>query len=323
MIDFVAYHDLQAQCGTSIFNELSKTHDCQWRINPYQEYTGSDVLIMLDHIPHHLKLINKYKYSFHFPHDMGEFKVYLQEKEALKNYTAIFAPTVIHQSVCKELLPEVPCHLVGWPKYDAIRNKSKTAEEIIHKIKRLEGVKILCAPTNPYSFEWTELLPVLKRHGSVLVKNHILLNPGQKPPHVEGADQYNLEALHFYKTMFDSIEKMEDYASSQNMTVVPRNLNACELFEDVDVLVSDTSSLLAEFLPFGLSIETGRNSQSDETRDMTMSTAFPGIVTWSGYQKHLQQYGMLPIKPVQNIVKYDSRVSEGKQIADIIRGYIT
>jgi hypothetical protein len=32
---------------------------------------------------------------------------------------------------------------------------------------------------------------------------------------------------------------------------------------------------------------------------------------------------MLPIKPVQNIVKYDSRLNVGKQIADIIREYIT
>lgn len=313
MIDFVAYHDLQAQCGKSVYNELIKTHECTWRINPDQKYQGSDTLVMLDHCPHHPDLFGRYKHKFHIPHDIGEFKVYSNEHYYLKDYTAIFAPTTIHKAVCDEILLDIPCHLVGWSKYDYIRNKSMSAEDIIYKLNRIYEPKIMYAPTSANTYEWIELLPELKKHGTVLIKNHIYLNKDQPPPK-------GFELV--YQLMLRSADEMEEYAKTHGMIVAPRRLNACELFEDIDVLISDTSSLLAEFLPFGLPVETGRCSDSPKDIDNTMSSTFPGVVTWSGYQAHLKEHGVTPIKPKQDIVQYDSRLNVGKQIADIIRGHL-
>ena len=144
MIDFVAYHDLQAQCGLSVFNELSKTHECRWRIDPDQKHDGADVLIMLDHAPHHPDLKGKYKYKFHLPHDIREMSIYSQEKSYLNEYNAFFVPTTIHVSKIGE---EREYHakdviLSGWQKYDAIRNKSETAQDIIYHSVR-SGKKVI------------------------------------------------------------------------------------------------------------------------------------------------------------------------------------
>ena len=317
MIDFVAYHDLQAQCGKSVYTELIKTHECTWRINPNQKYQGSDTLVMLDHAPHHPDLFGKYKYKFYMFHDIGEFNCLMTEKEYIKQYSAILAPTRIHKELCEKLYPDIPCYLVGWSKYDYIKNKSMSAEDIIYRLKRIYEAKILYAPTNPHTYEWIELIPELKKRGTVLIKNHILLNEGQDPPRIDGNEEYNAKSKYYYSLMQRSINEMEEYAKCHGITVVPRRLNACELFEDIDILVSDTSSLLAEFLPFGVaSVETGRVNDNPHQVDRLMSEVFQGIIT-------MPEFLADKMPQPQDVVKYDSRLNVGRQIADIIREYIT
>ena len=48
-----------------------------------------------------------------------------------------------------------------------------------------------------------------------------------------------------------------------NMVVAPRDMNICSLFKYIDILISDQSSVLLEFLPFGYSIETGRYNSNE------------------------------------------------------------
>ena len=253
MIDFVAYHNLQAQCGQSLFNELVRVDRCQWRVNGNQTYTGSDTLIMLDHAPHHPDLIGKYKYRFWFPHDMGEVLLHYKEQEANKDYTAYFVPTVIHLATFTHMFGH-GVYNVGWLKYDDM-GEDDDAEAIIKEAKGRGLPIVLYAPTNPDSWEWTALLRQLKKY-TVIIKNHILTNPGQPvPAHQE----------EHYANMFRSVDQMEAWAARHDMIVAPRGLNACTLFNAVDYLISDTSSLLAEFTPFGVSIETGRVNQ-DKTR---------------------------------------------------------
>lgn len=320
MIDFVAYHDLQAQCGMSVYNELKKTHDCRWRINPDQEYDGADTLIMLDHAPHHPKLYGKYKYKFHLPHDIGDTNVYKYEMGYLHDYTVFFVPTDIHIKKIKEV-PEyknVKTVLTGWQKYDAILNISETAQDIVYHLVRCKKPVVMYAPTSGHTWEWKKLLPELfKLDATIVIKNHIYLNPGQQPPHTEN-QAYNKFAADTYKTMLESADQMEEYAVKQGAIIAPRRMNACELFENTNVLISDTSSLLVEFLPFGVSIETGRISAREHETDYQMSNMFYGIYKYP----YIKLSDIFSLPKMHSMIEYNPSRHYGKEIADIIRGMI-
>src|SRR5262249_4740590 len=55
-IDFIAYHDLQAQAACTVFDTLARHFDCRWRIGPDQRPSGAEVAVMLDHFGFHPRL---------------------------------------------------------------------------------------------------------------------------------------------------------------------------------------------------------------------------------------------------------------------------
>lgn len=256
-IDFIAYHDLQSQAGASIFEELSKYFECKWRIGPNQMPSGAVAAIMLDHTGFHpgiKKSANGYKYLFHLSHDLGDIEIYKAERDNLKNYDIIFAPSVLHHNYAKEQFGRKTIVLqTGWAKYDKMEFTDKY-KELRQKLKGLPyGFTIMYAPTGAWTYEWKYLLPLLKSlRCNVIVKNHIGVNKGQSFPTGQESE---------YRAHLKSAEEMERFAiegSPENVIVAPRDLNICCLFAYVNTLISDQSSVLLEFAPFGITIETGR-----------------------------------------------------------------
>ena len=305
MIDFVAYHNLQAQCGQSLFTELVKVDRCAWRINGNQKYTGADTLIMLDHAPHHPDLIGKYKYSFYFPHDMGELILHYKEHEILQDYTAYFVPTDIHKQTFEYMFNR-DVYNVGWLKYDEMDDIDTATFEIYKEAYNRRKPIIIYASSYPDNWEWTTLLRHLKQY-TVIIKNHIITNPGQ---------QINKTDMPKYNDMIRSIDEMEHYGRQHDMIVAPRGLNCCKLFSCANFLISDTSSLLAEFTPFGVSIETGRYNQDPTCKSQEMSDVF----------KAIYRLDDIDLKAITELKRRETVVSAekgaGRRAAEIIKGII-
>jgi len=256
-IDFIAYHILQAQSGESIYNEMSKYFLCNWKIGPNQFSTGSQAAIMLDHTVHHpgiLKFPDRYKYLFYLSHDLTDFGVYKREKSNLRQYDIIFVPGPMHYQIAmKELGKYTLIVEAGWPKYDCmdLRNEELKLRDKINSLPY--KYTLLYAPSFAHTYEWKTLLPYMKKlRCNIIIKNHVYIGDNQSLP--VGKEE-------LYRFMLDSAAEMEREAYSynqKNILIIPRCLNICSLFPYVDVLISDRSSVLVEFLPYGISIETGR-----------------------------------------------------------------
>lgn len=265
-VDFIAYHDLQAQAGLSVFEAMNQHFNCRWLIGPNQQPTDAEAAILLDHTQHHpniKKSADNYQYLFYLPHDLGDIDAYEIEKQRLKEFNIIFVPGSVHASYAQKALCatyaqpfQKPTRLIlqgGWPKYDRMQ-LSEQYSELTQKLSDLPyKYTLLYAPTWGYTREWERLLPLFKNIScNLIIKNHIYVNPGQAYP-------MGLEAI--YKSCLQSVKELEETALENNLSniiVAPRNLNICSLFPFVDVLVTDQSSVGLEFLPFGISIETGR-----------------------------------------------------------------
>lgn len=265
-VDFIAYHDLQAVAGMSVFEEMSQHFDCRWQIGPSQKPTGAEAAILLDHTQHHPEIRKSpdgYQYLFYMSHDLGDLDVYEVEKQRLRHFNIIFVPSSLHlKNAQKSLSPSYAQPSlgtkrvileVGWPKYDCMEIPEKY-DSLRDQLENFSYPHtVIYAPTWAYTWEWKEILPRLcKLQCNVIVKNHIYVNPGQAYP--QGHEKTYEECLR-------SVKEMEEYLlshSNPNFVVAPRELNICSLFPFADLLISDQSSVNLEFLPFGISIETGR-----------------------------------------------------------------
>jgi len=109
---------------------------------------------------------------------------------------------------------------------------------------------ILYAPTWAGRDEWRRLLPRLAQLPvNVIVKNHTYATtPGE-------------EVSEFYRISRESVAEMENAARgfTPAMVVAPPEINICSLFPYVDATITDQSSVAAEFLPWGVAVETGAN----------------------------------------------------------------
>ena len=100
-VDFIAYHDLQAQAGVSIYEEMSKSFVCKWKIGPNQISSSAEIAIMLDHTAFQPKIRkgkDGYKYLFHLSHDLGDVEIYKDEYERLKDFDIIFVEMLYEQA---------------------------------------------------------------------------------------------------------------------------------------------------------------------------------------------------------------------------------
>jgi cytidyltransferase-like protein len=315
-VDFVAYHDLQAQAGLSVFEAMSQHFDCRWLIGPDQQPTGAKAAILLDHTQHHPQITKSvakgYQYLFYLPHDLGDVDAYEIEKQRLKEFNIIFVPGSLHLNYAQQALGlsytqpfHKPTQLIlqgGWPKYDKI-NLAESHNELYQTLNQLPYQDtILYAPTWGHTREWEQLLPLFKKLPcNLIIKNHIYVNPGQAYPK-------GLEAM--YESCLRSVQEMEEFAlkdNPPNIIVAPRTLNICTLFPFVDILVSDQSSVSIEFLPFGTSIETGRfNPDPNQLKPQSSLIS--------------QDVLFMPFEQIQNIFASDQSftdfIKEQKQKSD-------
>lgn len=261
-VDFIAYHDLQAQTGLSVFEELSTSFACRWRIGPNQLPSAAEIAVMLDHSGYHpgvKKGRGGYRHLFHLSHDLGDVGIYRRERENLKDYDIVFVPSALHYRQAVEQLAGTTVVMeTGWAKYDQIplvREKGSLIDLLDHLPYEHT---LLYAPGLAWTREWEYLLPLFgSLPWNIIVKNHIYVNNEQRlPPGQESEYVRHLESA-------DSMEKAVLAAAAPNMVVAPRGINICGLFPSVDVLISDQSSVLLEFVPFGLSLETGRYNDNE------------------------------------------------------------
>lgn len=262
-IDFIAYHDLQAQAGFSVFEAMENYFNCRWLIGPNQKPTGAEAAVFLDHVSYHPALKKSpggYRYLFHMSHDLGDIAVYKNEKRKLKTFDIIFVPSRKHfLSARKALGRDVLILETGWGKYD----RMDFPEKYLDLKNKIEGFPykrtIIYVPTHAGTYEWKYLFPLFKDLPcNFIIKNHIYVNKGQAFP-----DNQEEE----YRQQLASVCEMEkailEY-NAPNMIVAPREMNVCALFKFADLVISDQSSILIEFLPFGLSVETGRHNNMED-----------------------------------------------------------
>lgn len=275
-IDFVAHHDIQAQAAQSIFEELSGKFECRWLIGPDRAPTGADAGLLIDHAafqPRIRRSLSGYRYLFHILHDLADFPVYETERSRIRTCDLVLVPAPMHAEQARRSLgANAPVHEIGWPKYDrmAIPPQHAAFEE---KLKALpHDLTVLYTPTRAFTYEWRYLLPLLRELPvNTVLKNHIYVNPGQPMP--AGCEEEYLAHMR-------SADEMEAAVASygcDHMIVAPRALNICSLFPYAKVVIADQSSVLAEFLPFGVSIETGRYDPDENHCEPEISRYFPEV----------------------------------------------
>jgi len=317
-IDFIAYHSIHAQCGQSVFDSLSKYHECRWIMGPFAipEDGDGDVAIMLDHRAYHhlFKSRNGYKYLFHLSHDLADINMYKHDK--LFDFDLIFVPTTKHQKACVQNGYKLNKIIKsGWPKYDLIErhNKFSFIESLTADRKTL-----IYAPTYVVNDEWRLLLKYFSDLNlNVIIKNHPLIDEGQSFPPGEEEE---------YKKIVSALDQMEDEARSMNFVVAPREMNIVELFihSNAKVAVSDISSCLLEFLPFGAAIETGGGDGPGDASSFSNEVKY--IPADELVKLSSDEFNSLIKKEnadkKDTLLEFDIEVSYGELIANKIREYM-
>lgn len=302
-IDFIAGHPLLAQGAQSVYEALKDKAACQWHIGRPIAYTGGAALILIDHVHHHPDFY-KWKYKFYLMHDLGDVDDYKRERKILRQFTTVIVPDETHAVLARRYLTTHWWHrgaqvfTGGWPKYDELLLPDSELAKTLEALP--DQPTILYAPSWAAEEEWRQLFPALAALPvNVIIKNH----PYATAPREVVSD--------YYKRSRQLVEEMETTARQLKMVVTPRDCNICTLFPYVDTVISDQSSVAAEFLPFGLSIETGANPNGPAVAEI--SRWYPQII-----------YRPLPqlLAELKNLgwAKKNPRQSKniGKHIADFI-----
>lgn len=250
-VDFLIHHKIQQQSATFLFAELSKSFKCRW-VRPSDNIDNqADIGILIDHGAYHNTAKSKkgYKFLFHMSHDLADLNIYATEE--MDNFDKIFLPTSTHYDFCIELgIAPSKIEVGGWLKYDSIQRENPPIEVIGFIEQGLKERTILYSPSWANTFEWRDLFPKLyKLNYNIVIKNHIYLEEGS------GSESQ-------YSYILGSVNEMEEEARKLGFFVAKRDLNICQLFPFIDILISDSSSCLLEFIPFGVSIETGLSGNS-------------------------------------------------------------
>jgi len=269
LIDFWASHEMQRQAGRSVLEALSRSHDCAWLGEGDVPRPGARAAVVLGHVsdfPAVRKSRDGYRYLFFLSHDLGETgNGSIYRDFYMRQFDIVFAPGELYAKAAKRDLPSgVRVDICGWPKYD-VATLPPEAAALVSRLEaaRARGPVVIYAASRPQNAGWREILPVLLDSGAtVVVKNHV---------HFGAAELEAFRAAGTKPIELSESEAMEAMAGARpDAIVAPRELNLCALFPFADVLVSDNSSCLIEFLPFGPSIETDPAGE--------MSAGFPEIV---------------------------------------------
>jgi hypothetical protein len=255
VIDFFASHDMQKQCGQSVFDLLSHHHRCVWRGERDHPSPGAGAAVVLGHVsdfPQARKSRGGYDYAFFLSHDLGEMdKVY--SDFYMRQFDIVFVPGHSHAENARRRLD--PCQrveVVGWPKYDIVTLEG-AGEELLKALDTLDrGRTIIYGPSYAQRGDWRRAFEVFEAMDvTVIVKNHVYYSAADRESYRarQGNDPVEIIAC-------EEMESAARRSGNGRFIVAPRELNICALFPYARWLVSDSSSCLAEFGPFGTAVET-------------------------------------------------------------------
>ena len=317
-IDFIAYHSIHAQCGQSVFNYLSKYHECRWLMGPFASAPGGDgdAVVMLSHRFFHnfYKSRDGYKYLFHLSHDLADINLY--QVDNLDDFDLIFVPTdKAFESCIQNGYGLNKIIKSGWPKYDLVEKLPKW--NFLENFD--EGKKtVIYAPSWVVNDEWKIVFDFFsKLDVNVIIKNHIMVDQDQEYPPGEEDD---------YKKVRKALDQMENQAKILKFNIAPRTMNIVELFlhSKAVVAVSDVSSCLLEFLPFGTSIETGGGDGPNDASKFSSLVKF--IPADDLIKLDSEQFHALVSKEhakEASFIDFDFNISYGQLIADRIHEHIS
>lgn len=303
-IDFIAGHSLLAQAAQSVHQELQGRSDCQWHIGRPIKPTGAAAAVLVDHVHHHPDF-NQWPKRFYLLHDLGDIDVYKKERAVLRQCTAVIVPDKLHAQRAQRYVARrwwrhgTTVFTGGWPKYDE-------ATYILPALPKRST--ILYAVSWAGENEWKRLLPALARLPvNVIIKNHPYATaPGE-------------EVSEYYQHSREAVAAMETLAAKLNMLVLPRDLNICTLFPHVQAVISDQSSVLAEFLPWGPSFETGANPNGRPRPEI--SRWYPRVTFWplKNMLADIEKGGAQLLGKITNAGPHPGpERGAGKKIADFI-----
>lgn len=270
-IDFIAGHDLLRQGAEAVFAILKERAECKWRVGRPISYTGGEAAVLIDHVHHHSDFL-RWPRRFYMLHDLGDLDVYGKERQVLRQCTAVIVPDEIHAAEAQRRLVGrwyrrgTTIFIGGWAKYDGstVAQVNKLLAQTLEHLP--DRPTVLYAPSWAGTDEWRTLLPLLnKLPVNLIIKNHPYATaPGE-------------EVSNFYRRSRRAVAAMEEAARKfyPPATIAPADSNVCQLFPYMDVAISDQSSVLAEFLPWGVSYETGANPEG--TPQPSISRWYPEV----------------------------------------------
>jgi hypothetical protein len=167
------------------------------------------------------------------------------------------------------------------------------------------------------------LFPFFIRIGcEVIIKNHIYVDEGQPLPIGQEVE---------YSKALVSVREMESEAIELGFSIISRTENICNVFSRADILVSDSSSCLVEFLPFGVSIETGGGPSvltSDQYRPEASLLSKDVLLLPADKLVQIETVSFFNLIKVfssrseNSLIKFNNDYSAGAEIANQIIAYI-
>jgi len=247
-IDFFCQHLGHKEIAQSIFTELEKRgHECIWNIGMDSVGTSTECAFLVDH-PNQQKwlLNNRPDLLFYYPHDLLDFKGHGD----LSIFSHIFCPSYNWLVNSKIYDFNENYSIVGWTKYDSIRN-DPTVKGAIKSLPH--EITVIYAPSDERGegldvvriFEKLDINVVFKYGAYLYDENFLKINYPEILIEVDGKKRNKI------------LVKIEQACSElENMVFLDPSNTIIEIGKYCDVLISDYSSTLIEFLPFGQSIQT-------------------------------------------------------------------
>lgn len=268
-IDFYASHEMQQQCGQSVFDALAGHHHCVWRGERDNPSLGAEAAVVLGHIsdfPQARKSRGGYSYAFFLSHDLGEMDAVYADLY-MRQFDIIFAPGERHAANARRHLGNGQrIEIVGWPKYD-VTMLGTSHGDLAGRLAGLDPAKtIIYGPSYAQSGGWRRALEVFRQlDATVVIKNHVYYSAAELELYRirHGRDPDEVLAC-------GEMEAAATEPGRGRFIVAPRELNICALFSHARWLVSDSSSCLVEFGPFGTAVETLSPGE--------MHDAFPEVI---------------------------------------------
>ena len=270
----------------------------------------------------------RYRHVFFMLHDLGDVDVYQREKMRLQEFNALLVPNPLHAARARAALGSGENIIeVGWPKLDTVPMSGEHAATLalVRRLPR-DVPTIMYAPNCPGEEEWDNLWAVLRNLPvNIIIKNATYeVGSGESLP------------LH-YERIIQTIDRMEcevRQSRKENIVVTPRDLNICVLFPFVSMLISAKSSVLAEFVPFGVSVETDV-PWPPELHSALISRDYTDIV----FMKKEELYEVLsapdrlrrlignriiPLQQPEAACRYPNEMMlAGQRAAEVINSYLT